>query len=64
MKYRRVLRTKEQYLGRYTTFGIFVLLLYVAKKSLTLRRENQEGNNLSTELNKIKRGETEEDPSI
>jgi hypothetical protein len=62
MKYRRVLRTKEQYLNRYTGFGIIVGLSYLGK-ILYDHRKGKNSDKLSSQLNKIRNNQTEEDPS-
>jgi len=62
LKYRRVLKTKEQYLGKYKTFGIFVLLVYAANLTLKHRRDIKEVNNLSEQMRKLQNEETEVDP--
>jgi len=62
LKYRRVLRTKEQYLGKYKTLGVVMLLVYAASVTLKHRRDIKEINNLSEQMRKLKNEETEEDP--
>jgi hypothetical protein len=62
MKYRRVLRTKEQYLNRYTGLGLIIAISYIGKLTYD-NRKGKNSNRLSSQLNKIRNNQTEEDPS-
>ena len=63
LKYRRVLRTKEQYITRYTTFGVLCFTAYVSKLVWDLRHSKSEVNSLTFKINKLKDSDIEDDAS-
>ena len=62
IQYRRVLKTKEEYLGKYIVFGTCLMAGWILKLLVEQRAETKKNRKLSNGLQKIKNSEKGDEP--